>query len=229
MCTGRRVETTAGTRKHGGRREPFGRSPVESHVMASARAQADGARGELDELTLARAQRGDDGALAVFIQQYERRVFALISRMVGARRDLVEDLAQDTFLRALAALPRFKPSPAARLSTWLLTIATRVTLDELRRVRHTKGAPIELADDVPSPERADTSMERNRLGRDLAQAVAALPDDQRATWLMRDVHELSYEDIAKALNIDLGTVKSRIARSRAPTTRSASSPRRSIR
>src|SRR3954447_21718894 len=88
---------------------------------------------ELDEVSLARAQRGDRAAQAVLVERYQRPVFALLSRMVGRDRAAVEDLAQETFLRALRALPRFSLQGPARLSTWILTIATRLALDQLRR------------------------------------------------------------------------------------------------
>ena len=76
---------------------------------------------ELDELTLARAQRGDEEACRALVVRYQRALFALLARMLGPR-GAVEDLAQETFLRAFRALPGFDRSGPARLSTWLLTI-----------------------------------------------------------------------------------------------------------
>src|SRR5262245_9009014 len=93
---------------------------------------ADPVAHELDEVTLARAKRGDERACRAFVETYQRQVFALISRLLG-RQPLVEDLAQETFLRAFRALASFDPRGPARLSTWLLTIASRLALDELRR------------------------------------------------------------------------------------------------
>src|SRR5215213_1464126 len=88
---------------------------------------------ELDEVTLARAQRGDRAAQAMLVERYQRPVFALLSRMVGRERALVEDLAQETFLRVLRSLAGFTVNGPARLSTWIVTIATRLALDHLRR------------------------------------------------------------------------------------------------
>jgi RNA polymerase sigma-70 factor (ECF subfamily) len=165
---------------------------------------------ELDELTVARAQRGDDAACRALVVAYQRPVFALLSRMcAGDRRGSVEDLAQDTFLRVFQALPRFSLQGPARLSTWILTIATRVALDELRRARP-RWASLDDAAQVPSPE----SSERRALGRAIAAAVAGLAPEYRAAFVLRAYHDLEYEEIARALEIDLGTVKSRLSRAR---------------
>ena len=170
-------------------------------------------RTELDDLTLARAQRGEESAWRALVEHYQRPVFALLARMLSpvARRDLVEDLAQETFLRAFRALPTFDRAAPGRLSSWLLTIATRLALDELRQRR-------------PSPDTlhavhfqaAETSRPDHRLlNKVLTRAVEALSPDHRAVILLRDVHELAYEEIATALAISVGTVKSRLSRARA--------------
>src|SRR3954471_11351835 len=89
--------------------------------------------GELDQLTVVRAQRGDHSAQTALIERYQRPVFSLLSRMLRGEHALTEDLAQDTFLRVLRGLPGFDVAGPARLSTWVLTIATRLALDHLRR------------------------------------------------------------------------------------------------
>lgn len=170
-------------------------------------------RAELDDLTLARAQRGDEAACRALVVRYQRPVFALLDRLIArvVGRPRVEDLAQETFLRVFRALPRFDLRGTARLSSWILTIATRLALDELRR-RPLPDA--HLDDDVPGPSRADESAERRDLGAALSRAVAALSPEQRAVVLLREVHELEYEEIARALDVDVGTVKSRLHRAR---------------
>src|SRR5512132_1672523 len=91
----------------------------------------------LDELTLRRAQRGDQRAWRDLIECYQQPVHALIWRLLAGRaRHRVEDLTQETFVRVLRALPKFDPGGPASLSTWILTIATRMTLNELRRPEH---------------------------------------------------------------------------------------------
>src|SRR3954469_2340369 len=99
-------------------------------MQAAARVRPD----ELDELTLRRAQRGDDRAWRDLIERFQPPVHALIWRLLAGRaRHRVEDLVQETFVRVLRALPGFDLAGPASLSTWILTIATRLTLNELRR------------------------------------------------------------------------------------------------
>jgi RNA polymerase sigma-70 factor, ECF subfamily len=171
-------------------------------------------RAELDELTLARAQRGDRDARAVLIARYQRPVFALLSRMLSRQRALVEDLAQETFLRVLRALPTFDARGPARLGTWILTIATRLVLDHFRR-RPDHLLDLQAAGAIPTAlPRPDQDVDRRALAVELVRAVEDLGAPFRAAFLLREVHGLSYEEIASALEIDIGTVKSRLARAR---------------
>src|SRR5512146_2445596 len=92
------------------------------------------APGELDELTLRRAQRGDQRAWRDLVERYQQPVHAVIWRLLAGRaQHRAPDLAQETFVRVLRALQRFDPAGPAKLSTWILTIATRLALNELRR------------------------------------------------------------------------------------------------
>lgn len=169
------------------------------------------ARAELDDLTLARAQRGEEVAWRALVERYQRPVFALLSRMLSpvARRDLVEDLAQETFLRAFRALPTFDRAAPGRLSSWLLTIATRLALDELRQRRAPQEPlqPVHFQMAASGPDRHLTAI--------LTRAVEALSPDHRAVILLREVHGLDYDEIAAALAISVGTVRSRLSRARA--------------
>jgi len=169
------------------------------------------APGELDELTLRRAQRGDQRAWRDLVERYQQPVHAVIWRLLAGRaQHRAPDLAQETFVRVLRALDRFDPAGPAKLSTWILTIATRLALNELRRPE-----PSVLDAEPIAPERADTNIERKRLGAAIAAGVAALSDGHRAVLVLREYHELDYAEIAEALELDLGTVKSRLARARA--------------
>jgi len=168
--------------------------------------------GELDEVTLRRAQRGDDDACRRLVECYQARVFALLWRMVGARLPaLVEDLAQDTFLQVFQALPGFSALGKARLSTWILTIASRRAIDQLRRPRREVG---EVDCDIASSRTADESSRQRVLAEALEKAVLALAPETRAAFLLREVHGLDYADVARCLNTPLGTVKSRLSRAR---------------
>ena len=170
---------------------------------------------DLDEITVARAQAGDRGARTAVVRRYQRPVFALLSRMLGADRQVIEDLAQETFIRVLGALPGFDRSRRERMLTWILTIASRLALDHLRnRGKHRDpsqvpgGVPVV----IPGP---DQMADRRALGRALVQAVDALPPAYRAAFLLRELHGLTYDEIAEGLEVDLGTVRSRLARARA--------------
>jgi RNA polymerase sigma-70 factor, ECF subfamily len=165
---------------------------------------------ELDTVTLVRAQRGEAAACRALVLRYQRPVFALLGRLLGpaGRRGEVEDLAQETFLRAFGALAGFDRGGPARLSTWLLTIATRLALDELRRTRPQLFAE---PPERPAPARVGDGVDRQRL----AAALAELTPDQRAVFLLCAIHEVGQEEAARALGVEVGTIKSRLARARA--------------
>lgn len=170
---------------------------------------------EIDHETLRRCQAGDAAALRSFVGCYQRPVFALLSRLLG-HGPHVEDLAQETFLRAFRALPSFDPAGPARPSTWLLTIATRLALDDRKR-RRLDPAPLDDAAFAPSeavdadPERA---AERARLGRAIDAAARELSDDQRAAFVLMEFHGLSVAEAALSLQIPENTVKQRVFRAR---------------
>lgn len=165
----------------------------------------------LDELTLRRAQRGDERAWRDLIARYQQPVHALLWRMFAGRaRHRVEDLTQETFVRVLKALPSFDPAGSATLSTWILTIATRLALNELRR-----PDSVGLEREPIGRERADGDAERRRIAAAIAAGMSTLPDAQRAVLVLREYHELDYGEIAEVLELDVGTVKSRLSRARA--------------
>ena len=90
---------------------------------------------DLDDLTLARAQRGDRQAFRALVERYQRPVFALLGRMLlrAGRESIVEDLAQETFVRVFRSLASFGADGRRNVSAWILTIAARLAIDELRR------------------------------------------------------------------------------------------------
>ena len=171
---------------------------------------------ELDEVTLARAQRGDLRAKRALVERSQRPVAALVSRLLRGQSDpgLVEDIAQETFLRVFRALPTFDRHGPARLSTWILTIASHRAIDELRRRRLDTRPFDPTAFEVPANDRADDTAERTMLARLLSDAIDSLSPEYRAAFVLREYHGLEYAEIAKALGIDLGTVKSRLNRAR---------------
>ena len=131
----------------------------------------------------------------------------------AGRAAVVEDLAQETFLRAFRALPRVVGDGPARLSTWLATIATRVALNELRRRRPRAVELDTVAETLQSgrpQDRPDAAVDRA-----IEQAIADLPPAFRGAFLLRELHGLDYAEIAELCEVDLGTVKSRLSRARA--------------
>ena len=165
---------------------------------------------ELDELTLARARRGDRRAQGELVRRYQGPVYRLLSRLLVAHPELVEDLLQDSLVKALGALPKFDPSGPAKLSSWILTIATRAGIDALR-----KHARIHVELDRSPDEGPEELFCARELERRVKRAMAALPDDQRAVLVLRAYHDLDYPEIAGALGVEVGTVKSRLSRARA--------------
>lgn len=166
---------------------------------------------ELDLLAIRGAASGDPAASRRLVELYQHRVFALISRMLWRHgRATVEDIAQDTFLRVFQHLARFEHDGPAKLSTWILTIAARRSIDELRRMR-----PVPM-DDIrgTSSDRTDADVHRKQLIAAIEAAVADLSPELRAAFLLREYHDLEYTEIARSLGIELGTVKSRLARAR---------------
>lgn len=167
---------------------------------------------ELERATLERARAGEPLALRAFVVRYERPVFALLSRMLG-RGPHVEDLAQETFLRAIRALPSFRPDGPARPSTWVLTIATRLALDARRKRQLPLAAPGD-ADAVVDASTPETLRARRELGRRLEKAAGALSDDHRAALLLVEVHGFTLAEVGEALGIPEATAKTRLFRAR---------------
>jgi len=169
---------------------------------------------ELDLAVLARCRAGDPIAFRAFVVRYERPVFSLLVRMVG-RGPHVEDLAQETFLRAYRAFPSFQVDETARPSAWLFTIATRLVLDARKR-RALPLAPPRAADDAVSPRASspDARLSRAELGRAIERAAAELSDDQRAVFVLAEYQDMSLEEIGQALGIPENTVKTRLFRAR---------------
>jgi len=152
-------------------------------------------------------------AFRAFVVRYERMVFALLSRMLGHGPE-VEDLAQETFVRAYRAFPGFDPAGAAKPSTWLLTIATRLALDARKKRRLDQTELTEANDTSPTGSTPELALERRQLGRAIADAAEELPDDQRAALVLAELHGLSIVEIAEALMIPENTAKTRLFRAR---------------
>jgi RNA polymerase sigma-70 factor, ECF subfamily len=157
-----------------------------------------------DADVVALAQQGRDAAFRELIRRYERPVFSLIFRMVRDR-ELAEDLAQDTFIKVLNHIDRYRPE--FKLSSWLFKIANNVAIDHLRR-RHLDTVSI------GQQESALDELEAKELGSAIERAIAALRPEYRSCIMLRHVEGRSYEEIAATLDLPLGTVKTYIHRAR---------------
>lgn len=189
--------------------EPKPHTDVKPNVVDPVNPRA-AEQGELPRAVLAAARRGDRGAARQLVEHYQDLVYGYLTRLLG-RRDrsaAVDDVAQDTFVRALGAIGRFDPDGSAQLSTWLLTIATRRAIDVLRGTRDHVAL-----DTVPliANERPD----RRVITRSVYRAIAALSPEQRAAFLLRELYGMSVAETARALETEPGTIKSRVARARA--------------
>ncbi|MCA9708347.1 MAG: sigma-70 family RNA polymerase sigma factor [Myxococcales bacterium] len=171
--------------------------------------------GEAIDLVLRRAQQGDAAACRALVLRHQRRVLGQLRAMLTpvGRGALVEDLAQETFLRAFRALPRFRGDGRASFGTWLVTIATRVALNELRR-RPPRTECLDTVTESVDPGRF-AAAERHASAQAIERAVADLSPAYRGAFLLRELHGLDYGEIADVLEIDVGTVKSRLSRARA--------------
>jgi RNA polymerase sigma-70 factor (ECF subfamily) len=176
----------------------------------SPAARATPARAELDDLTLRRAQQGERAALDQLVARYHVMIHSLVWRMACARGEShVADLVQDALIRVLQNIARFDPAGPARLSTWILTVATRVVLNDRRRdpARTGKHDPASYVDPA-------TVVAEREIGAAIARAVVELPEQQRIAFVLREYHDLDYDEIGRVLEVEVGTVKSRLSRAR---------------
>ncbi len=170
------------------------------------------------------AQQGKEAAFREIVRRYERPVFSLVFRMVRDR-EVAEDLAQDTFIKVLNHIDKYRPE--FKLSSWLFKIANNVAIDHLRRrqldtvsmdgSRHAAtAADIEATSfDIGDPQQtALEEMESRELGSAIEKAIATLRPEYRSCIMLRHVEGRSYEEIAATLDLPLGTVKTYIHRAR---------------
>lgn len=159
-----------------------------------------------------RAKKGDSDAFRLLVEEYQTAVYRLALRMCGESG--AEDAAQEAFVAAWRGLPRFRGE--CRFSTWLYRLTTNAAIDYLRREQkqRTDGDldDLPLADDSPSPQE---QAERSETQQRVRKALAALSEEHRQILLLRYMQELDYGEIAQALHISEGTVKSRINRAKA--------------
>jgi RNA polymerase sigma-70 factor (ECF subfamily) len=160
-----------------------------------------------------RLRAGEPLAFEELVRRYQHRVFGVAARMLGNAAE-AEEAAQEVFLRVYRAVAEFRGE--ARLSTWLYAITSRVCLTRLgsgerRLIREGEETLTRLANGEATP---GAVLERSELEAALHRAIAELPEDRRIVVVLRDLEGLAYEEIAAALDLPLGTVRSRLHRAR---------------
>jgi RNA polymerase sigma-70 factor (ECF subfamily) len=195
-----------------------------------------------EELLIARLKRRDEAAFNEIVRLYQTRVFRLVLRMLGGDRAEAEDVAQDVFITVFKSIDGFRGD--SKLSTWLYRVATNHCKNRIKYLdRRARGKSKELdelaehdtvesATMSPSANvaRPDQQAEANQIEVIVRAAIMDLDEDQRVLVIMRDVENMSYEEIQAETGLPEGTVKSRLHRARlalAKTVQRATGDRRS--
>ena len=167
---------------------------------------------ESDDELVRRALAGDRGAFGALVERHQRRTYNLALRMLG-REDDARDATQEAFLTAFRKLASFRGDAA--FSTWLHRVTVNACYDLLRR---SARAPLTArAEDEPRPEPGPPVPDHAEAAAgsvDVRRALLRLPPEHRAVLVLHDVQDLPYEEVAQALGIPVGTVKSRLHRAR---------------
>ena len=179
---------------------------------------------DADALLVERAQRGDTRAYEMLVVKYQRRIERLIGRMVRDV-DLVQDIAQESFIRAYRAIPNFRGESA--FYTWLYRIAVNTAkkaLMELKRdplvtesalaSRDEDDETSRVENELSDGETPESIMASKQVAATVNAAIEALSEDLRQAITLREIEGLSYEEIAEVMNCPIGTVRSRIFRAR---------------
>lgn len=165
------------------------------------------------------ARRGDLNAFNRLVLHYQDQVFTAAYRIMGDP-DSAADAAQDAFITAYRRLETYR---GGSFRAWLLRIATNTCYDELRRRKRRPATSFEelsgaeTDDGPPLPDHSETpeeAVQQNELNAALQSCIQALSDDQRMALVMSDVQGFSYQEIADTMEVQIGTVKSRLSRAR---------------
>lgn len=178
-----------------------------------------------DQDVVAYARQGSEAAYRELIRRYQRPVFSLIYRMVRDR-ELAEDLTQETFIKVLNAIDRYRSE--YKFSSWIFKIANNAAIDQLRR-KEIDTLSLEGRRDVTTPDRIEATsiqvgdagespleeLEARELGSAIESAIGQLRPEYRACIILRHIEGRPYDEIARILDMPLGTVKTYIHRARA--------------
>ena len=168
-----------------------------------------------EKVLLQRAKKGEMAAFESLVTAYERRVYSLALRSTGSEADAA-DITQEVFLRAYRSLDTFRGESG--FSTWLYRITVNLCVDLARKNNPAESLDDEQALEAPETRGAyqpETALANSELRRELDAALSLVSEEHRKIVILRDVAGMSYADIAAALELEEGTVKSRQARARA--------------
>lgn len=166
-----------------------------------------------------KAAGGDDRAFEELVHLYEKRVYNMALKITGSAEDAF-DLSQGAFIRVWKSLKTFKGE--AKFSTWLFRIVTNLCTDYIRKQSRRGEASLVIEGDdesfeyEPPDERTEPERElsRKELRRELDYAISQLSEEHRSVFVLREIDDLSYAEIADVLGVEEGTVKSRLSRAR---------------
>ena len=166
-------------------------------------------------------QRGDMDAFEALVTAHEKQVYNLAKSKLGNAQD-AEDATQEVFLKAYSSIAGFRGD--CRFSVWIYRITVNVCLDMLRKKGRRPEVPLvrpgddeedETETEVPDLSLSPEALLEQKLTREaVREGLASLPEDHRQILLLREIHGLSYDEIAAELKLEAGTVKSRIFRAR---------------
>ncbi len=176
---------------------------------------------EIDHELVLRAQRGDKRAFGLLVDKYQRKLNRLLSRMIRDQSE-IEDVVQESFIKAYRALPNFRGDSA--FYTWLYRIGINTAKNHLVSMsrRPTVSTDIEIEDaenfdsgsELRTTETPESSLMTKQIAQTVNDTVAALPEELRTAITLREIEGLSYEEIAAIMSCPIGTVRSRIFRAR---------------
>ena len=205
--------------------DPSSVSPNEAQIMMplaqAASVSANAGNRELDQILVVRAQQGDKKAFGLLVEKYHRKLGRLLGRMIRDQAE-VEDVVQESFIKAYRALPNFRGDSA--FYTWLYRIGINTAKNYLvsqgRRPQVMQEVEIEDVENFDSgyemrtTDTPETALMTKQIAQTVNDTVANLPEELRTAITLREIEGLSYEEIATLMQCPIGTVRSRIFRAR---------------
>jgi len=169
-----------------------------------------------EEKLIIRAAKGDASAFNELLSGHEKKMYAVCLRMCANHED-AQDCLQEAMLRVYRSISGFKGQSS--FSTWLYRVTMNTCLDELRRRKNKQATSLDglletgwsPADEYDTPEHRALESERRT---EVRRMIKELPEDMRSAVVLRDIQGFSYDEIAQILDINVGTIKSRISRGR---------------